>query len=92
VIVSGSKISRPHGLEQPGVREGLLARTPMGRLGTVEDVTALIRHLASDGAHWVTGASLLVDGGQSIYGQPTWIRQDRKVAHEPGWLSGYDCP
>lgn len=82
-----------HGmLEQPGVRDGLLARTPMGRLGSVEDVTAAIRFFASDGGHWVSGASLLVDGGQSIYGQPTWLRQDRTVAHEPRWVSGYANP
>lgn len=79
-------------LDQPGVRDGLLAHTPMGRLGTVEDVTAAIRYLASGTAHWVTGASLLVDGGQSIYGQPTWTSQDRTVAHEPRWGSGYASP
>ena len=79
-----------HGmLEQPGVRDGLLARTPLGRLGSTGDVTAAVRYLASDLAGWVTGASLLVDGGQSVYGQPAWIRQDRTVAHEPRWQSGY---
>jgi len=34
-------------LDQPGVRDGLLAHTPMGRLGTAEDVTAAIRYLVA---------------------------------------------
>jgi len=36
---------------------------PLGRMGTPEDVGATIAFLASDDAAFVTGASLLVDGG-----------------------------
>lgn len=82
-----------HGmLDEPGVREGLLARTPMGRLGEPADIASMVVHLASEQATWITGASLLVDGGQSIYGQPTWIAQDRRSPHEPRWVSGYAEP
>lgn len=82
-----------HGmLEEAGVRAGLLGKTPLGRLGTPEDVTALVRFLASREAEWVTGASILVDGGQSIYGQPTWVAQDRRTPHEPQWVDGYPAP
>lgn len=76
-------------LEQPGVRAGLMSKTPMGRLGTVEDITGLVRYLGSPAAAWITGASIVVDGGQSIYGQPSWIAQDRSIPHEPTWTSGY---
>jgi NAD(P)-dependent dehydrogenase (short-subunit alcohol dehydrogenase family) len=38
-------------------------RIPLGRLGTVEDVTGAVLYLASEAAALVTGTSLLVDGG-----------------------------
>lgn len=36
---------------------------PLGRLGTPEDVADACLFLASDGARWITGANLVVDGG-----------------------------
>jgi L-rhamnose 1-dehydrogenase len=41
----------------------MTARTPLGRLGEPDDVAGPIVFLASDMARYVTGASLLVDGG-----------------------------
>ncbi|MCQ4159020.1 glucose 1-dehydrogenase [Roseomonas sp. GC11] len=40
-----------------------IARTPLGRLGTVEDIARAIGFLASDQAGFVTGQVLAVDGG-----------------------------
>ena len=39
------------------------AAAPLGRMGAPEEVGAVIAFLASDDASFVTGASLLVDGG-----------------------------
>lgn len=36
---------------------------PLGRVGTPEDVSALVLFLASDEASWITGATIPVDGG-----------------------------
>jgi len=40
-----------------------LASIPMGRFGTPEEVAGAVRFLASDGAAWITGQTLCVDGG-----------------------------
>jgi NAD(P)-dependent dehydrogenase (short-subunit alcohol dehydrogenase family) len=41
----------------------LVARQPMGRLGTPEEMAAGILYLASDEAAFATGTALIVDGG-----------------------------
>ncbi|MEZ5729887.1 MAG: SDR family oxidoreductase [Burkholderiaceae bacterium] len=40
-----------------------IANTPLGRLGTVEDIARAIAYLADDDSDFVTGQVLLVDGG-----------------------------
>lgn len=51
----------------PGRREALLARTPMGRAGVPADLTGPLLFLASDAARFVTGHTLPVDGGMSCW-------------------------
>jgi NAD(P)-dependent dehydrogenase (short-subunit alcohol dehydrogenase family) len=41
----------------------LLMRTPMGRFGKTEEVVGAAVYLSSDGASYVTGQTLVVDGG-----------------------------
>ncbi|MCV6574919.1 MAG: SDR family oxidoreductase [Cohaesibacter sp.] len=43
-----------------------IARQPMGRLATVDDLTPMILYLLSDDSRFVTGQALLVDGGVTI--------------------------
>ena len=43
-----------------------VARHPVGRLGTVEEIAAGVLYLASDEAAFVTGTTLLIDGGMSM--------------------------
>lgn len=50
-------------LAMPGVEEQIAGSAPMGRLGTPEEVAAAVVWLCSDAASFVTGASLVVDGG-----------------------------
>ncbi len=49
-----------------GVRERALARTPLGRFGTAEEVASLVRYLCGDAAGFMTGAVLPIDGGQLL--------------------------
>ncbi len=44
-------------------RKKMEAMTPMGRIGTVEDIAAAALYLASPAASWVTGKIFEVDGG-----------------------------
>ncbi len=41
-------------------------RTPLGRIGEPDDVGAAIAFLASSAASWITGETLVIDGGQMI--------------------------
>jgi len=44
-------------------RKAFVARQPMGRLGTAEEVAELIVYLASDESSFMTGNAIVIDGG-----------------------------
>lgn len=53
-------------LADPEKHDYMSKRVPLGRLGTPDDLAGPIVFLASDMARYVTGASLLVDGGMFV--------------------------
>ncbi len=50
-------------LDDPDYLDGVLARLPIGRVGTIADVAAAVIYLASPAGAMVSGTVLLVDGG-----------------------------
>lgn len=51
----------------PEALERLLTLVPYGRIGEADDIARAVVWLASDQADYVTGASLVVDGGMCLY-------------------------
>lgn len=51
----------------PGTREAMLKRVPAGAFGTEADVAGAVAYLASDDAKFVTGHTLVLDGGLTTY-------------------------
>ena len=56
-------LDKYHAHEKEKVRAELVARQPIGRLGTPEDIAALVRYLCSREAEFINGAIIPIDGG-----------------------------
>lgn len=50
----------------PEIRNAYLASVPAGRMGTPEDIAHAVSFLASEGAAFITGQRIVVDGGRSL--------------------------
>lgn len=66
IIISSGTAQYPPQLLERGIAE-----TPLKRAGTVDEVAASIVFLASPAAQYITGATLRIDGAQSLWGH-TW--------------------
>ncbi|HET6213399.1 MAG TPA: SDR family oxidoreductase, partial [Micromonosporaceae bacterium] len=44
------------------------ANYPLGRLGEPEDVASAVAFLLSDAASWITGQTIVLDGGATLIG------------------------
>ena len=58
--------SRAPRLAIPEHRERMLSRIPLGRFGIAEEMAAAIRYLVSPQASYVTGHTLVLDGGLTV--------------------------
>lgn len=56
-------LEKYHAHEKDKIRAELVARQPIGRLGTPEDIASLVRYLCSREAEFINGAVIPIDGG-----------------------------
>jgi 2-keto-3-deoxy-L-fuconate dehydrogenase len=61
-----TEVSRETGKTLDTARADFVARQPMGRLGTPQEVALLTLFLASDESSYITGHTHLVDGGMAL--------------------------
>ena len=54
-------------LRDPGARAAVEGQIPMGRIGDPAEIARAVAWLASDAASYVTGATLVVDGGMTLF-------------------------
>ena len=69
-ICPGIFLTEPNKLwseKHPEVIKGILQNIPQGRLGDPKDMGPLAVYLASDSANYMTGASLVIDGGYTCW-------------------------
>lgn len=59
-------LTRPM-FEDAAFRQEVFSRIPLGRLGTVDEVAAAVLYLASDAAAMITGHTLVIDGGWTVW-------------------------
>jgi 3-oxoacyl-[acyl-carrier protein] reductase len=50
----------------PKLYGAVLNSIPFGRLGTVDEIASVAMFLASDAARWITGQTIVADGGQTL--------------------------
>jgi len=69
----------------PGL-EVMTSRIPLGRLGRANDIAEAVRFLSSPGAAYITGHTLVVDGGLTVVAPPFWseLGQDSPATNPKG--------
>ena len=48
------------------IRNQIIAQIPVNRLGKPEEIGGLVTYLASDGAGFITGSNIAINGGQHM--------------------------
>ncbi|HOR69500.1 MAG TPA: SDR family NAD(P)-dependent oxidoreductase [bacterium] len=65
-VAPGSIITPGTSNTDEGSQKATMAKIPLGRLGKPQDIAAAVVFLASEGAGYITGQVLVVDGGWTI--------------------------
>ena len=62
-IIASERVARKYDSYSDEERGALLARIPLGRIGRVEEVATVVAFLASEGASYIHGALIDINGG-----------------------------
>lgn len=60
-------------LDRPEVADAFVAQTPLRGIATGAEIADVVAFLASDGARWITGAAIPVDGGMALTDHPNLL-------------------
>jgi enoyl-[acyl-carrier protein] reductase III len=71
--VETDSVRRMCGEAWPRVAESLAAATPAGRIGTPEDIAGIAAFLAGPDARWITGQTIIADGGLTLVSGPVTL-------------------
>ncbi len=63
--VIDTEMIQSHMLNAQGARDAISERTPIGRIGTADDIAQLALYLASDVSSFMTGQAIAIDGGMT---------------------------
>jgi NAD(P)-dependent dehydrogenase (short-subunit alcohol dehydrogenase family) len=66
-------------LSGPGAKDAVVARVPMGRMGTVDDIGQTAAFLASPLASFITGCVVVCDGGSNLAGSARFNANAEKM-------------
>ena len=77
-------VERGLGQDYRAAVERLVAATPVRRVGTVEDVAALVAYLVSDAAGFLTGQTIVLDGGLTIVSPMNQLTEQSTLDHPVG--------
>ncbi|RUS73659.1 hypothetical protein EGW08_018591 [Elysia chlorotica] len=95
-VAPGSSIVSPTAVanygEERNVFQGLEVNIPAKRMGTVEEISSAVCFLLSPGAAFITGQTLRIDGGQSLYINSNTALPDSAPSDVYEWQSLYDSP
>jgi NAD(P)-dependent dehydrogenase (short-subunit alcohol dehydrogenase family) len=75
-------------LDRPNVSEAFTSRTPLGRVGTPEDIADVVAFLVSPAARWINGTRIPVDGGLSLREHPSMVSGPTAPTPEPPERTG----
>ena len=53
-------------LENQSLRKYFLERVPLARIGQPEDLVGVVIFLCSEASNWITGQTIVIDGGQTL--------------------------
>ena len=60
------ELAANEGISEDEAVARFVARQPMGRIGTAEEIAAMVLHLASDAGSFISGQAICIDGGWSV--------------------------
>ena len=73
-VAPGSIVNERNLHDDPTYAESWATVVPLGRAGYPADIAGAVLFFASDAAAWITGTTLVIDGGWTAYSPTPWLR------------------